>query len=181
MKVEKEKEGEKKSCPNLRRASPGCSHGGPIAQLGAVESRLPTKKAKTTPPAPQVPGTHKKRAESPVTLPPPRCPTLRRETQQRKGMMPYELTCSSRTAENGEEGSNSAHPAAKRPDLPLHTTGGGHVPPFNHTNPPQRRGVHKASSGNAYTHSRARAVEAWTGAHAPRIPGGGGLLPSPRT
>ena len=28
MKGEKEKEGEKKSCPNLRRASPGCSHRG---------------------------------------------------------------------------------------------------------------------------------------------------------
>ena len=116
-----------------------------------------------------------------VPFPPPRSQTLGRETQQRKGMKPYELTRSSRTAENGEERSNSAHSAAERPDLPQHATQGGHVPPFNHTNPPEHRGVRKASSGNAYPHSRARAVEAWAGAHTQRTRGGRGMLPSPRT
>ena len=88
---------------------------GPIAQLGAGSPpkrprphRLPHGSQAQT-----------ESAQNPLCpFPPPRRPTLERETQQKKGMKPYELTRSSRTAENGEERSNSAHSAAERPAYP---------------------------------------------------------------
>ena len=87
-------------------------------------------KSQDPPPAPRAPGTHRKGAD-------PLCPFRRSDAkrwgvkaQQRKRNDASALFSLLSSAENGEEGSNSVHPATERPNLPRHRTQGGHVPPF---------------------------------------------------
>ena len=150
------KEKKRKAAHNLGRAQPGCSHGCPIAQLGAVGCRLTTQKAKTTPPAPRVPGSHRKRAEEPPCVPfSSGRPTMGRgkPSKGRAGCLKRSLAPLS-GGKRGRREQLRPTPANGRPNLPLHTTRVGHAPPFPTPTHKHRRGVREASRGKANTLAR---------------------------
>ena len=117
---------ERKAVPGLVRALPGCSHGVPIALLGAVGCRLTTQKGQKTPPARRVPGKEINRARNPCS-PYPRPSPSRTPKRGRENSAKGKVTCHIRSPspleqrETGKMGPIPPILRRKRPDLPMQT------------------------------------------------------------